>query len=279
MTRHGRAFSDISEAEYLASYDIRSYPCYAVTADVALFSMLTRESDNYRKERSKALSVLLIHRRAHPGRGRLALPGGFLRPDETVEACALRELREETGLTPGALLPLGVYSAADRDPRGRVISNAFLSAVPERPFELHADSDADDADWYEIALEPDGEDTLCLTLTGSAETARAVLRPVSGADGSMHMQVTENDRLAFDHAAILGDAISLLRRRARSYELVFRFLPELFTLSDFQQAYEKLTGETVLTPNFRRKTADLVRETEHFTSGTGHRPARLYTKR
>ncbi len=228
MTQLGRAFSDISEAEYLASYDIRSYPCYAVTADVALFSMLTRESDNYRKERSKALSVLLIHRRAHPV---------------------------------------------------RVISNAFLSAVPERPFELHAGSDADDADWYEISLEPDGADTLCLTLTGSAETARAVLRPVSGADGSMHMQVTENDRLAFDHAAILGDAISLLRRRARIYELVFRFLPELFTLSDFQQAYEKLTGETDLTPHSRRETAALGRETGRFASGTGHRPARLYTKR
>lgn len=278
MTSPGRAFSDISEAEYLSTYDIRSYPCYAVTADVALFSMLTRESDNYRKERTKALSVLLIHRRAHPERGKLALPGGFLHPDETVEACALRELREETGLTPGSLSPLGVYSAADRDPRGRVISNAFLSVVPERPFELHADGDADDAQWYEITLEPEGADTRALTLTGGAETVRALLRTVTGPDGSTHMEVVENGLLAFDHAAILGDAITLLRRRARSYELALRFLPELFTLSDFQQTYEKLTGETVLTANFRRKTADLVRETERFTSGTGHRPARLYTR-
>ena len=93
------------------------------------------------------------------------------------------------------------------------------------------------------------------------------------------MAVVENDRLAFDHAAILAEALMLLRERARSYDYVFHFLPERFTLTDFQQAYEKITDASVLTANFRRKTAEYVRETDAFTSGTGHRPARLYTKR
>ena len=278
MAQIGRAFSDISEEEYLASYDIRSYPCFAVTADTALFSLLTRESANYRKERSKALSVLMIHRRAHPERGKLALPGGFLRPGETVEACALRELAEETGLAPGALHPLGVYSAEGRDPRGRVISSAFFSAVPERPFELRVSGDASDASWYEIALEDMADGKLRLSLTGVEEAAHATLTPVRSADGRAHLRILENDRLAFDHAEILAEGLINLRKLARSYEIVFDFLPEQFTLSDFRQAYEKIAGEAVLAANFRRKTAELVRETEAFTSGTGHRPARLYTK-
>ena len=278
MDAYSKAFSDISEAEYLAGYDLRDYPCCAVTADVALFSLLTRESGNYRKERSKALSVLLIHRRAHPERGRLALPGGFVRPDETVEDCALRELREETNLTPGALLTLGVYSGVDRDPRGRVISNAFRSAVPERPFELCAAGDAADVGWYEIALDAAPDGTLLLTLTGAREQTTARLRPAPGPDGRAHLTILERGQLAFDHAAILAEAVQQLRASARGIDEVFRFLPERFTLTDLQQAYEKITGEQVLTANFRRKTADRVRETEDFTSGTGHRPARLYTR-
>lgn len=279
MDAFSKAFSDISEAEYLAQYDIRDYPCCAVTADVALFSLLTRKSDNYRKERSKALSVLLIHRRAHPERGKLALPGGFVRPGETVEGCAMRELTEETGLTPGALMPLGVFSDPARDPRGRVISSAFLSAVPERPFELCAAGDAADVGWYEIALQPADDSLLRLTLTGAQDCVTALLRPQDGPGGAGHMQIVENDGLAFDHAAILAEAVEQLRHSAKSYEPVFRFLPERFTLSDFQQAYERITDTPVLAANFRRKIAELVRETEDFTSGTGHRPARLYTKR
>ena len=279
MSTLSKAFSDISEEAYLAQYDIRNYPCCAVTADVALFSLLTRKSDNYRKERSKALSVLLIHRRAHPERGKLALPGGFVRPGETVERCAMRELTEETGLTPGALTLLGVFSDAARDPRGRVISTAFLSAVPERPFELCAAGDAADVGWYEIALRPAQEGLLRLTLTGAQDTVSALLRPQCGPGGTRRMEVVENEGLAFDHAAILAEAVEQLRRSAQSYDLVFRFLPERFTLGDFQQAYEKITDTPVLAANFRRKITELVRETEDFTSGTGHRPARLYTKR
>ena len=72
--------------------------------------MRTTEGENFRKDPESTLSLLLIRRGEHPFLGQWALPGGFLRMDETVEECALREAREETGITPTAMLYLGVFT-------------------------------------------------------------------------------------------------------------------------------------------------------------------------
>jgi len=70
--------------------------------------------------------LLLIKRGHPPFKGKYALPGGFVEIGETVEAAALRELKEETGIDGKVIARVGVYSNPKRDPRGHTVSAAFL---------------------------------------------------------------------------------------------------------------------------------------------------------
>lgn len=70
--------------------------------------------------------LLLIKRGNAPFKGRYALPGGFVDIGETVEAAALRELKEETGIDGKIIRLVGIYSDPKRDPRGHTVSAAFL---------------------------------------------------------------------------------------------------------------------------------------------------------
>lgn len=95
-----------------------------------------------------SLKVLLVERGGEPFKGDWALPGGFLREDETAEECARRELAEETSLTDIWLEQLHTFSAVGRDPRERVISIAFVALV--RPREVRGGDDAANARWFSI---------------------------------------------------------------------------------------------------------------------------------
>lgn len=203
------------------------HPHPAVATDIAVFTL-----------RRGALNVLLIERGAEPFRGAWALPGGFLQPDEELDACARRELMEETGVTAELLLHIANFSAPGRDPRERVISVAYLALLPSDELRLQADTDAAAAKWFPVAELP---------------------------------------KLAFDHDTILDRALVTLAAHARQVSPLFALLPPRFTLSQLQGAYEAVTGDDAEKRNFRKMVAALgcVRETEDFAHGS-HRPARLY---
>lgn len=203
------------------------YPHPAVATDIAVFTL-----------RRGALNVLLIERGGEPFKGAWALPGGFLQPDEELDACALRELREETGVDADLLVHFGNFSAPGRDPRERVISVAYLALLPSDELRLEADTDAAEARWFPIDAPP---------------------------------------ALAFDHAMILKRALAALSSQAGRITPLFALLPPRFTLSQLQAAYEAVIGEEAEKRNFRKMiaTLDCVRETEDFVHGA-HRPARLY---
>ena len=115
------------------------YPRPAVTADCVVIGSAA-DSSRY---------VLLIQRGNEPYKGCWALPGGFMDMDETLEQCALRELKEETGLTPsGDITELKSFSTVDRDPRGRTITVAFLIEMPMT--EAKGGDDAADARWFPL---------------------------------------------------------------------------------------------------------------------------------
>ena len=105
-------------------YDPDAYPPFAVTVDVAVFTI-----------RGDELQVLLIERGGEPYLGALALPGGFVRPDEDLDQAAARELAEETGLRAGSwhLEQLASYGTPDRDPRMRVVTVAYWAICAELP--------------------------------------------------------------------------------------------------------------------------------------------------
>ena len=203
------------------------YPHPAVATDIAVFTL-----------RRGGLNVLLIERGAEPYRGAWALPGGFLQPEEELDACARRELKEETSVDADLLVHFGNFSAPARDPRERVISVAYLALLASDELRLEADTDAAQAQWFPIDALP---------------------------------------RLAFDHEMILRRALAALSAQARQVEPLFALLPGRFTLSQLQGAYEAVIGEETEKRNFRKMVAalDCVRETEDFVHGA-HRPARLY---
>ncbi|MBO4598128.1 MAG: NUDIX hydrolase [Bacteroidaceae bacterium] len=118
------------------------YPRPAVTADCVV---ITKE-DNPK--------VLLIQRGGEPYKGCWAFPGGFMDMDETTEQCAIRELKEETGLDIKEVKQIGAYSKVDRDPRGRTISVAYL-AVIDKPVDVKGLDDAAKAEWFELSALPE----------------------------------------------------------------------------------------------------------------------------
>lgn len=268
-----------TEEQFLASYRIEQYDRPSVATDVTVFSMFAKESDCHRKDSEPELSILLVKRGEHPFFNQWALPGGFLRADETVEACAIRETKEETNLSPVAMLPVGVFSEPNRDPRGRIISHAFAAIISEKEVKISGGSDAKDAKWFPVSFEESSDGCYTLTLSQEEATLTAELKESQNTFGKKTFEIITNNGLAFDHAKIIATALTELRKKADNSDLAFDFLPETFTLAALQKVQETLLGISLLTANFRRKVTPLLEETEEYTEGAGHRPARLFRRK
>ncbi|MFI7585450.1 NUDIX domain-containing protein [Spongisporangium articulatum] len=223
-------------------YDPRAFPPFAVTVDLALFTI-----------RNGVFTVLLVERGGEPFAGAWALPGGFLLESEDAATAARRELAEETGVDVAAagvhLEQLGTYSAPDRDPRMRVVSVAHVALAPDLP-EPQAGTDAARARWWPVGeLAPGRSD--------------------------------QGPQLAFDHALILADAVDRVAAKLEYSTLATRFVPPTFTLGELQAVYEAVWAVPLDRANFRRKVLsadDMVRPDggdPRLTAGRG-RPAALY---
>lgn len=269
-----------NEEQFLSTYRMEDYDRPSVTTDIVAFTVRSEEDESWRKDSKESrLSVLLIQRGEHPFLNHWAIPGGFLRMDETLEECALREIREEAGVEPVSIMPIGAFSACDRDPRGRIISNAFTTIISEQSARLMASDDAIDAKWFDVFYEKNEGETYVLKLVGDGVTLEAKLAPKGKQFGRTTFALVDSGGLAFDHALILASALESLRDKAESFEVIFDFLPEKFTLTALQKVQETILNVSLLPANFRRKIADYVVETDEFTTGAGHRPAKLYRRK
>ena len=112
------------------------YPRPAVTADIIILKTINSQQ-----------SILLIERKYPPYEGMWALPGGFMGMDETLEEAALRELREETGITGVELKQFHTFSKVGRDPRHRTITTVFTGYADETN-SIEAGDDAAKAQWF-----------------------------------------------------------------------------------------------------------------------------------
>src|SRR6266536_4207308 len=134
----------------MTSYDPSVFPPVAVTVDLVVLTV-----------RDDALCALFVRRGEPPYKRRWALPGGFVRPTEDLDAAAVRELAEETGVSGDHLHveQLASYGAAHRDPRMRVVTVAYLALAPDLP-SPRAGSDAADAQWRSVRGLLDGSQRL-----------------------------------------------------------------------------------------------------------------------
>lgn len=285
------------EKQFLAQYDISAYDRPSVAADMVIFAIReAAEAENFRKLPKRALKLLLIRRADYPYKGYWALPGGFCRPDEDVQETAERELFEETNIHKAYLSLIGTFGGAERDPRGWIMSNTFLALVDAERCKPRAGTDAREAKWFtlevkEKELKRDVEEDYAeietsyeLRLTeeesGEGMTARVrEYRQFREYHETVRYEIEEQGQLAFDHAKIILYAWQKLREDVENDSRhIFDLMPELFTLNRLQNAMELVTGQELLTANFRRKIADYVVETDKVFDGKGHRPAKLYSR-
>ena len=260
-------------------YSIEDYDRPSVAADAVVFGVDSVKADNRKSLDRKKMKLLLVERGEEPFKGCFSLPGGFLRKGETIEETAVRELKEEAGVIEPKLIELGVYSKPDRDPRGWIISNAYVSVISEESVRQAGRDDASDAQWFSVSFDCAEDGTYRLTLTYADITVNAVLAAEKTSFGRTAFRIIDRGGLAFDHAAIIAAALSALRTEAKNYDTVFDFLPEKFTLTALQKVQETIMNVSILPANFRRMVSGYVEETDEYLRGEGHRPARLYRRK
>ena len=267
------------EKNFLDNYKIENYDRPSVATDIAVFTMKDEDSYNYRQNNKSHLSILLIRRGEYPFLNKWALPGGFLRQNETLEECAYREIKEETNIIPNSLMLVDTFSAIDRDPRGRIISNAYLSIVGDDLEKEKCGGDSVDVRWFEVSLEQKEDNIYELKLTNEETLIKSSLKLENKKFNISKFKIIDPGELAFDHAQIISTALMLLKNKAENYDIIFDFLPEKFTLYELQKVQEAILNISLYVGNFRRKISEYVTETDEYKSGAGHRPAKLFRRK
>ena len=198
------------ERAWLRTYDPTHYPPFGVTVDVVVLTVTEGR-----------LSVLLVERDTHPFRGDLALPGGFVQPDEDLDDAAVRRLERETGIRRGSrregahVEQLGAFGRPGRDPRMRVVSVSYLVFAPDLPAPVPG-----------------------------RRTRSVAWVPVADVDPA---------RLAFDHEQVLAAGVERARAKLEYSPVATAFCREEFTVAELRRVYEAVWGGPLDPRNFHRK--------------------------
>ncbi len=208
--------------------EFKDYPKPAVTVDIVIFTVENND-----------LQVLLVKRGVEPAKGMWALPGGFVKMDESLEYAAKRELEEETGVKDVYLEQLYTFGDPKRDSRGRVITIAYMALINSDKVKLRATTDTVDVKFFSVKKTSD---------------------------------------VAFDHSKIIDYAIRRLRWKFEYTTVAFSLLPDKFTLSQLQTLYENVFQKKLDKRNFRKKILSLnILEEQEIQTEVSHRPPQLYS--
>lgn len=207
---------------------IHKYEKPSVTADIVIYTI--QDND---------LKVLLVKRGIEPFKDKWAIPGGFVRINESLEDAAKRELEEETGVKDVYLEQLYSFGDPKRDPRGRVITVAYMALVNSEKIKLKAATDVSEVQWFSIKKIP---------------------------------------TLAFDHKKILDYSLKRLKWKFEYTTVAFSLLPKKFTISQIQKIYEIVFSKNFDKRNFAKKLVSLnILKEEGIKKDVSHRPPMLYS--
>ena len=204
---------------------------HEVTTDVVIFTI-----------KDDKLKVLLVKRAHEPFKGKWAIPGGFIRISETIDAAAIRILKEKTNVQNIYLEQLYTFGDPLRHPDSRVITCAYFALIRS--------------------------DDIVLSFEPNQEITEVQWHPVYNLP-----------KLAFDHKEIIEYSLKRTRERLEFCPIAFQLLPEKFTLTELQKSYELILAKKLDKRNFRKKflSANILKELNEFTNSGSKRPARLYS--
>ena len=207
----------------------KKYKFAVIAGDIAIFTV-----------KMGKLQVLLIKMKKAPFTGYWALPGGLIKPQESVDAAAARLLKEKAGIENVYLEQLYTFGRVDRDPFGRVVSVAYFALIPSDGVRLATTAEYEDVAWFPIMSLP---------------------------------------KLAYDHKEIILHAFDRLKSKLSYTNIVFGLLGKEFSLPEMQHVYEVILGHKLDKRNFRKKiqSLHLIKKTGGKQYGGASRPAALYT--
>ena len=231
--------------------DLERFKSVILGVDCAIFTTDKFTEDNPHRDDERRLQVLLIRRNTEPYRGMWSLPGGLVENDRTIEDTLDIKLLHKINLNDFYKEQLYTYSEVSRDPRGRVISSAYIGVVYKDAVVNIKDMGRGEPRWFWVHL--DRQDNVKIIDSVTNEGI---------------------DELAFDHRRIIKDALLRLRNKLEYTDMLYRMLPREFTIGELQDIFEEILGKHK--QSFRRYIGNRIIETDRFAERRAHRPAKLY---
>ena len=285
-----KTYIDKKEEEFLKNYDPSEFERPSVTNDVLIFTTDDMVEENSRKVPRKGLQILLVKRNDYPFKDKWAIPGGFVRMNESLEEGAIRRLREETGIDNVYIEQLYTFGEVSRDPRTRVISIANVALIAKENINYKKADENMETKWFWIKKElinSSVDDRYIINkyklnmvsedkkVSISYDICEKTEKTITRRNETDYV-VSEysKDELAFDHGKIIDFAVERIRNKIEYTPIALNLLPRLFTVKELQFVYEAIMGREIL--NFRRKMDDMIIETDEKIEGKPFRPAKVF---
>lgn len=290
MGKLNKELADKNERKFLSEYDVNIYDRPSVTNDIIIFTTGDRIEENSRKVPKKGMQILLIKRDDYPYKGKWAIPGGFVKNDESLEDGALRKLKEETGIDNVYTEQLYTFGEVNRDPRTRVISIGNIALISKEDIRFGDYKDRKESKWFWVEknlVDSKKDETHTINkyilkfesedeeIKFNYEIIEKIERTIFRKKENSYKTLNEsNDELAFDHYKIIDYAVDRIRNKIEYTPIALNLLPRLFTVKELQNVYEAIMGREIL--NFRRKMEDMIIETDEKIEGKPFRPAKVF---
>ncbi|MEE3495743.1 MAG: NUDIX hydrolase [Butyrivibrio sp.] len=251
----------LTEKEFLKEYKAGDYDRPSVTADILV---LGASAD------LRTLKILLVKRDEHPHLDRWALPGGFVRGDETAFQAAQRKLSNETGLEGVYLDQIYTFTRPDRDPRTRVMTIAYLALVSDTSDDMlrgvtcaglgEDTGGVRDAAWFDLVID---QGSISFTNAERNVSIEYSIENKRFKNGRIFYEnwvssLKSKEELAFDHIEIIIESFIKLKAEFEHTDLAFNMMGDTFTLPDLQALYELVLGKKLYKTNFRAMVAPKV---------------------